>query len=126
MGASSRCKLFMRIFSFERTNAQRTVALARGGWRRFGRCHAGLVVAYGFQKCHGRSKKKASRDGAAEIEQPVVVAGRLAHEHIFEHLFNGMGRTAVADEVGAELTVSGPADRHVVPQGLDFFPVLEE
>src|ERR1700690_2097553 len=99
MGASSRCRLFMRNFSFEGTNAQRTVTWPRGGWRAIGRRaydkrgshRCGLVVAHGFQKCCGRSKKHVSRDGAAEIEQAVIVAGRPAHEHVFEHLFDGAG-----------------------------------
>src|SRR5271156_843489 len=96
MGASSRCKLFMRNFSFEGTNAKRTVAFARSGWRALGhrgvykwrRGNHGRVVAQGFQKCHGRGKKHASGDGAAEIENAVVIAGRPPDEHVFEHLFN--------------------------------------
>src|ERR1700722_148935 len=122
MGARSRCRLFMRIFSFEGTNAQRAIALAGGGWSGLDRCGVGLFVAYGFQKCYGRSKEQASRDGAAEIENPVVIARRPANEHVFEHLFNNVRRTAVADEVGTELTVRGPTEGHVVAQDLDFFP----
>src|SRR5579863_5327747 len=99
MGASSRCRLFMRNFSFEGTNPQRTVALPRGGYDNRRGQHSGLVLAYGFQKRQRGSKKQVSRDRTAEIEQLVIVAGRPANEHVFEHLFNGTGRTAVADEI---------------------------
>src|SRR5271166_231693 len=135
MGASSRCRLFMRNFSFEGTDAQRTVTSPRGGWRAIGRPRVygkrrsrryGLVVAHGFQKCRGRSKKHVSRDGAAEIQQAVIVAGWPAHEHVFEHLFDGAGRAAVADEIGAKFPVPGSAEWHVVAQDLDLFPVLDD
>src|ERR1700674_3970782 len=107
----------MRNFSFEGTNAQRTVTSPRGGWRDSGRQvygtwrrhRYGVVVAHGFQECCGRSKKHVSRDGAAEIEQAVIVAGRPAHEHVFEHLFVGGGRAPVADKIGAKFTVPGSA-----------------
>jgi hypothetical protein len=36
-------------------------------------------------------------------------------------LFDGTGRTAVADEIGAEFTVPCPAERHVVAQDLYLF-----
>src|SRR5579871_5162733 len=123
MGASSRCKLFMRNFSFEGTDAQRTISRRRLGKRRSN--YSRLILAQGFQKCYGRSKKEATRDGAAEIEQPIVVAGRPAHKHVFEHLFDSVGRTAVADEIGAKFTVRGPAEGHVVAQDLNLFPVLD-
>src|SRR5579871_800279 len=134
MGASSRCRLFMRNFSFEGTNAQRTVTSPPGGWRAIGRRRVygkrrsvryELVVAHGFQECCGRSKKHVSSDRAAEIEQAVIVAGRPAHEHVFEHVFDGAGRTAVADEICAKFTVPGSAKGHVVAQDLDLFSVLD-
>src|SRR5271155_1850700 len=106
----------MRNFSFEGTNAQRAVALP---CKR--RNHSGLVVADRLQKCYGRSKKQVSSDGAAEIQQPVVISGRPADEHVLEHLLDGTGRTAVANEVGAEFALPGPAEGHVVAQNLDFF-----
>src|SRR5271155_553338 len=93
------------FFSFEGTNAQRTVVMLR---------HGALVRAYRLQKCDGRRKKQASRDGAAEIEQPVVVARRPANEHVLKHLLDGMRRTAVANEVGAEFALPCPAEGHVV------------
>src|SRR5579862_9041154 len=135
MGASSRCRLFMRNVSFEGTNGERTVTSPPGGWRAIGRRRVygkrrsvryGLVVAHGFQKCCGRSKKHVSRDRAAEIEQAVIVAARPAHEHVFEHLFDGARRTTVADEISAKFTVPGPAEWHVVAQDLDLFPVLDD
>ena len=67
-----------------------------------------------------------SSDGTAEIEQPVVVAGRPSHEHVFEHLFNCTGRTAVANEVGAKFALPCPAEGHVIAQNLDLFPVLDD
>src|ERR1700733_1101197 len=122
MGANSRCRLFMRNFSFEGTNAQRTVALPRSRERTLDRRwfqirrsnHGGLVLAHGFQECCGRSKKQVPSDGAAEIEQPVVVAGRAANEHVVEHLFDSIRRTAIADKIGTKFTLRGPAEGHVV------------
>ena len=85
-----------------------------------------LVFGDGVQKCRGRHEEQVSGDGAAEIEQPVVIAGRTADEHVLEHLLDGAGRTAVADEIGAKFTVRGPAEGHVVAQDLDLFSVLDD
>jgi hypothetical protein len=35
-----------------------------------------------LQKRRGRHEEQTSGDGAAEVEQPVVVAGRAADEHV--------------------------------------------
>ena len=85
-----------------------------------------LVFGHGLQKCRGRHEEQVSGDGAAEVEQPVVVAGRPADEHVLEHLLDRAGRTAVADEIGAKFTVRGPAEGHVVAQDLDLFSVLDD
>src|SRR5579871_6722569 len=129
MGASSRCRLFMRTFSFEGSNTQRTVTSPRGGGRAIGRRRVyrrrrrhRLVVTRGFQKCCGGSKKHVSGHGAAEIEQAVIVAGRPAHEHVFEHLFDGTGRTAVADEICPKFTVPGSAECMLSRRILISFP----
>ena len=85
-----------------------------------------FVFGHVLQKRRGRHEEQVSGDGAAEIEQPVVVAGRPADEHVLEHLLDGAGRTAVADEIGAKFAVRGPAEGHVVAQDLDLFAVLDD
>src|SRR5205823_6446658 len=40
-----------------------------------------------------------------EVEYPVVVAGRVADEHVRQHLLGDAGCGGVADEIDAELTV---------------------
>src|SRR5208337_4053125 len=67
-----------------------------------------------------------SGDRAAEVEQPVVVAGWPANEHVLKHLLNGAGGTAVANEISAKFALSGAAEGHVVAQDLDLFPVLDD
>src|SRR5580704_12522438 len=118
-------------FSFEGTDAERTLAhrWLRYGWRRR-RWSAGRlarqdgcgfrshrrVFGHILQKRRGWHEEQVSGDGAAEVEYPVVVAGRPADEHVVEHLLDGAGRTAVADEIGAEFTLRRPAEGHVVAQ----------
>ena len=70
------------------------------------------------------TKNKLPVTALAEIEQPVVIAGRTADEHVLQHRLRDARSAAVTDEVCAELTVAGPAERHVVSQNLDFFSVL--
>src|SRR5579864_8086808 len=137
IGASSRCRLFIGIFSFQGTYAERTIL----GWRvRSGgltrrRGHRGPRCARGcsrrglfsrdiIEERDGRNEEQTSRDRGAEVENAVVITGRTADEHVFEHLFNGAGRAAVANEVGAELAVAGAAEGHVVAQDLDFLSVF--
>src|SRR5208283_4202751 len=131
MGASSRCRLFMWNVSFKGTNTQRTIVLARGQrsfdrWLGGSQCNRRLVFGYIFQECHRGREKQVSRDGATEVEQPIVIAGRAANEHVLKHLFNRIGRTAVANEISAKFTLRGSPEGHVVAQDLDLFPVLDD
>src|ERR1700731_2928971 len=98
MGASSRCRLFMSDVSFKGTDAERSFVHRRDGWRGFSRRWRGggprsrrLVFGYGLQKRRRRHEKQVSGDGATEVEQAVVVAGRPADEHVFEHLLDCAG-----------------------------------
>src|SRR5580692_12228210 len=80
MGASSRCRLFMRDFSFKRTDTERTIVLTRrqrGFDRWFGGSHRDrrLVFGYVFQERRGGHKKQVSSDRTTEIEQPIVISG---------------------------------------------------
>jgi hypothetical protein len=84
-----------------------------------------LVFGNGFQKCHGWHEEQVSGGGTTEVEQPIIVAGRAADEHVFEHPLGDPRRT-VADEIRAEFTLASPAERHVVAQDLKFFPVLRD
>ena len=64
-----------------------------------------VVCRDGVQKCRRRHEEQIAGHGAAEIQQPVVVAGRPADEHVLEHLLDGARRAAVADEIGAEFAL---------------------
>ena len=60
----------------------------------------------------------------AEVENAVVVAGRIAEEHVFEHGLGDAGGAAVSDEEGPELAVAGAAEGHVVAKDLELLAVL--
>ena len=85
-----------------------------------------LIFVEVFQKCRRRHEEQISGDGAAEIKQPIVVAGRAADEHVLEHLLDRAGRPAVADKVSAKFAMARPSEGHVVTQDLDLFAVLDD
>ena len=85
-----------------------------------------VVFAHIFQKSGGWSEEQASGDRMAEVEQPIVVARWAANEHVLEHLLDRAGRTAVANEIGAEFAVPGTAEGHIVTQDLDLFAILDD
>ena len=126
----------MWYVSFERPDAERTLAHRWDGWRRFDsrrrrrgfrNRRLGLAFGHVLQKCRRRHKEQVSGHGAAEVQQPVVTTGEgVTDEHVFDHLFDSAGRTAVADEIGAKLTMRGSAERHIVAQDLDLFAVLDD
>src|SRR5467141_4708072 len=62
----------------------------------------------------------------AEVEQPVVIAGWIADEHVLQHFFDRAGRPAVADEIGPELPLGCLAERHVVSEDLDLRAILRD
>ena len=76
-----------------------------------------------FQEGRGRYEEQVAGLGDAEIEQAIVVAGRLTDEHVVEHLLDGSRRTRVTDEIGAEFLFGDAAERHVVAHDLDFLAV---
>ncbi|SOY97263.1 hypothetical protein CBM2599_B51009 [Cupriavidus taiwanensis] len=84
------------------------------------------AVRQRFEQVGRGDKEQAAGDSPAEIEQPVVVAGRPADEHVLEHLLDRGRRAGVGDEVGAEFARTGAAKHHVVAQDLDFLPVVVE
>ena len=51
-----------------------------------------------FEECRRRHEEQSAGDGAAEIQQSVVVAWRPANEHVLQHLLYSARRTGVADE----------------------------
>src|SRR5580698_3051757 len=128
MGASSRCRLFIRTFSFKRTNTERAIAHAfgrrfRGRFRR-SRRSLRRILTYIVQKVRRRHKKQIARYCATEIQNPVVIAWRTADEHVLQHFFNRIGRAAVADKVSPKLSFGNPAEGHVVAKDLNFFTIL--
>src|SRR5215831_6454481 len=122
IGASSRCRLFIRIFSFEGTDAKGTMLgwlRGDGGFTR-GRGRRGPVGGDVVEKGGGRDEIQVSCHRSAEVEDAIVIAGRAADEHVLKHLFDGSRRAAVTDEIGAELAAAGAAEWHVVAKDLDF------
>src|SRR5258705_6359878 len=104
----------MRRISFEGTDAER--AIAHRGSRRRGRVNGyggwavggdrrRLVAFDALQEGRGRGKEKISADRPAEVQEPIVIAGRAADEHVLEHLLDRSWRAGVADEVGPELAL---------------------
>src|SRR5262245_27529083 len=79
-----------------------------------------------FEECGGWREEEVAGHGTAEIQQPVVIAGWPADEHVHEHLLNRSRRTGVGDEISAELTMPAAAEGHIVPQYLDLLPVLHD
>src|SRR5262249_38958034 len=127
-GASSRCRLFI-VFSLHRSYSERRVAhrRVRVRWRdhpRVARVTArkgGLDVV---EEVRRRYEEEVACDGAAEVENAVVVSGRTTHEHVLKHRLRDAGGAAIANEIRAELAVSGTAEGHVVPEDLELLPVL--
>ena len=62
-----------------------------------------LVFSHILQKRRGRREEEVSGDGAAEVEQAIVVARRAADKHIFKHLLESAGRTRFAVPPANEL-----------------------
>src|SRR5260370_41590550 len=77
-----------------------------------------------LKKRRRRHKEQRAGHGAAEVEQPVIVARRPADEHVHEHLLDSVRGPGIADEIGAELTLSDVAERHVVAHDLQLLSVL--
>ncbi len=65
----------------------------------------------------GHEEQRAG-DGAAEIQQPVVIARRPADEHVRQHLLDRPRRAGIAHEIRPELALPGLAEGHVVAQDL--------
>src|SRR5262249_35493039 len=108
-GASARCRLSMPGVSFEGTNTERAVLR---------RCRAGngggrLVRRDVFEERRRRNEEQITGHGSTEIEDPVVIAGRPADEHVFQHRFDGARRAAVSDIIGAVFARPGMAEYHV-------------
>src|ERR1700687_187438 len=80
----------------------------------------------GLQQVQGRDEEEVTGQGAAEVQQTIVVTGRAAHEHVLQHLLDRARRARVADEVGGELPSGNIAEWHVVAENLGLFPVLDQ
>ena len=87
---------------------------------------AGIVGRDILQERRRGHEEQIAGHGAAEIQQPIVIAGRPADEHIFQHLLDRSRRTRVADEIGAEFALPGAAEGHVVAEDLHLFAVLDD
>src|SRR5215469_1073568 len=125
-GASSRCRLFMGIFSFEGTDTEGTILgwwWGSGGFI-WGRECRGLGGRDVVEKGGGGNEKQISGHCGAEVQDAIVVAGWSADEHVLEHLFDGSWRAAVTDEIGAEFATAGTTEWHVVAENFDFLPVF--
>src|SRR6202162_6551467 len=67
----------------------------------------------GLQQVQGRDEEEVAGQGAAEVQQPIVVPGRAPYEHVLQHLLDRPRRPGVADGVGAELAARDGGERHV-------------
>ena len=118
IGASSRCRLFRCRAPLQTADAAATVvgtARGRGPARagRVGRRRSrradGLAGGGGraarevVEEVGGRHEEQGAGDRGGEVEDAVVVAGRVADEHVAQHLLGDRRACRVADEVGAEL-----------------------
>ena len=72
--------------SLEGADAERTFARSRD---RFGLRDGRCVRRHFLEECRGRHEEEIAGHRAAEVEQPVVIAGRTADEHVLEHLLDG-------------------------------------
>src|SRR5271163_857532 len=107
--------------------AERTILHRRIGSGSFARQRQRRPIdRHILQKGSGRREKQISGDSLAEVENTVVVAGRFADEHIFEHLLDGARRARIADEIGPEIALSDFAERHVVAHYFDLFAILDD
>jgi hypothetical protein len=66
---------------------------------------AGLDGHHGLQERRRGYEEEIAGDGAAEVQQPVVIVRRPADKHAFKHLLEGPGRAAVADKVGTKIAL---------------------
>src|SRR2546426_9069710 len=73
-----------------------------------------LVACHALHEGRGWHEEEIASDSTAEVQQFVVVAGRPADEHVLQHLLDGTGRTAVADEECAELSLGSVTEGHVI------------
>src|SRR5262249_57103064 len=85
---------------------------------------SGRPLLHGFQERLGWTEEQGPGHGAAEVKQPIIIAGRAADEHVLDHLLGHPRCAAIADEVGAELGRADAAERHVVAQDFELFPIL--
>jgi hypothetical protein len=102
------------------TDGDGSFTAGAGGW-------AGMAASWATESRNvaRRHEEQVSCDRAAEVEEPIVVARRPADEHVLQHLLDGAGRAAVADEIRAELTVPRSTEGHVVTQDLDLLAALD-
>src|SRR5580658_8721342 len=116
----------MRGVSFEGTNAKRTVARLRCNGR-FGSRGVGRsrIVHRILQERGRRYEEQRAGPSSAEIQYPIVISGRAADEHVFQHLLSGSRRAAVANEISTKLARGGVTERHVVANDLHLLAVLD-
>src|ERR1700729_3678757 len=62
-----------------------------------------------IEEVGGWHEEQVAWDGGGEVEDSIVVARRLADEHIREHLLDHVRSPRIADEVGAEFAGADPA-----------------
>jgi hypothetical protein len=65
-----------------------------------------------------RYEEQRSGDGRGNVENVIVIAGRVADEHVVEHQLGHRRVLGVADVVGAVFTCSGITEHHVVTENV--------
>src|SRR3984893_10431348 len=81
-------------------------------------------VVHVFQECRGWHEEQGTGYRPAEVEPPIIIAGRAADEHVLDHLLGHPRRAAIANEVGAIFTGTDSAEGHVVAHDLKLFAIL--
>src|ERR1700730_4134759 len=62
-------------------------------------CSTSRLARYeGLQQVQGRDEEEVAGQGAAKVQQPVVVPVRATHEHVLDHLLDRARRARVPDE----------------------------
>ena len=100
----------------------RTTSSATSRRRRRRRAASRRIV----EELEARDEEQVAGHRRREVEEPVVVAGRLADEHVGQHLLDHVRVASVPDEIRPELARADRAERHVEAQDLPLLPVLAD
>ena len=61
-----------------------------------------------------------------EVQQTVIVTGRIAQHHSLQHRFDRMWRPGIGNEIRPSLAAADIPEGHVVPTDLDLHAVFDQ